>query len=224
MAMKHVYPINHVDQLKNVAEYIAETLESQILDGSLSPSTRLVQTEIADSFGVSRLPVRDALRILEKKELVITLPRKGMVVRPVTEKEAKELFELRLLLEGYAFTASAPLLGRNNLDRLDHLVEEQMTSDPSNFGLLMDIDEQFHMVLISECDNEEIRKQIVNLWRRIRMLRALARNVDEWNRRSAKGHKRIIEALRSSDFDLAKQHLTAGMLRAQDEICHKLKE
>src|SRR5690554_3140508 len=91
-----------VNDLQNVAQFIAGQLERMILDGTLAPGTRLIQTEIAEQYKVSRLPVRDAFRILEKKELVVALPRKGMEVRRVSAKEALELFELRWLLERYA--------------------------------------------------------------------------------------------------------------------------
>jgi len=66
-----------INELKNVAQFIAQKLEEMILIGTLAPGQHLVQTDIATQFGVSRLPVRDALRILEKRELAVTKPRHG---------------------------------------------------------------------------------------------------------------------------------------------------
>jgi len=68
-----------INELKNVAQFIAQKIEEMILVGTLAPGQHLVQTDIAAQFGVSRLPVRDALKILEKRELAVTQPRRGVI-------------------------------------------------------------------------------------------------------------------------------------------------
>jgi DNA-binding GntR family transcriptional regulator len=207
----------NVNELLNVSQFIADSLEKMILDGTLQPGARLVQTEIAEQFGVSRLPVRDALQILQRKELAVVLPRRGMAVRPVTEKEVRELSELRLVLEGYAFAASAPQLTETDLKQLEALIHEQEACAETDFLRQMEIDERFHFMLISRFDNDEAKKQIRQLWRRIRLLRAIARDVKDWNRLSVAGHKRIVSAIRGQDYEQARRELEAGILRSREE-------
>ncbi|MDF2962840.1 MAG: transcriptional regulator [Paenibacillus sp.] len=222
--LKHKSLEQDVNELRNVAQFIAESLEGAILDGTLQPGTRLVQTEIADRFGVSRLPVRDALQILQRKELVVVLPRRGMAVRSVTEKEVRELSELRMILECYAFVASAPLLNETDLEQAESLIREQEEGFEGDFLLQMEIDERFHFKLISKFDNDEVKNQIRQLWRRIKLLRAIARDVKDWNRMSVAGHKKIVAAIRVRNFEEARKELEAGMIRSRNERLERVKE
>ena len=89
---------------------IEETLRSAILDGRLPCGTALRQQDLADLFGVSRMPVREALRQLEAQELLSVTTHKGAVVAPLIQGDAAETYELRILLESEALRQSIPLL------------------------------------------------------------------------------------------------------------------
>lgn len=210
----------YVNGLPNVAQFIAEQLERMILDGTLAPGHRLVQTDIAERFGVSRLPVRDALQILEKKELAVNQPRRGMIVRPIEAKEVRELFELRLVLEGYAFSISAPLLAESDLERAERLVGQQEATD--DFVQLMGIDEQFHLLLLTRFDNSEAMKHIGQVWRRIKVMRSFARDVRDWKAHSVESHRQILSMLRGKKFKEAQQCLESGIRRGRDEILEQV--
>ena len=89
---------------------IEETLRSAILDGRIPCGTALRQQDLADLFGVSRMPVREALRQLEAQALLNVIAHKGAVVAPLVQGDAVETYALRILLESEALRLSIPLL------------------------------------------------------------------------------------------------------------------
>lgn len=84
-----------VDSIQNTAEVIAKSLEDKIYGAELKPGQQLVQENIARMFGVSRVPVRDALQILINMGLAVNMPRRGVFVRRLSKKSLGELFEVR---------------------------------------------------------------------------------------------------------------------------------
>ena len=94
---------------------IEERLRSAILDGRLAPGMAIRQQELATLFGVSRMPVREALRQLEAQELLTVVAHKGAVVAPLIGEDAVEAYELRTMLESEALRQSIPLLGPEDI-------------------------------------------------------------------------------------------------------------
>ncbi len=211
-----------IEQLKNIAQFIAEKLESMILQGELAPGTRLIQTEVAADFGVSRLPVRDAFAILIKKDLVVALPRRGVMVREVDTEEIRNLFELRELLECHAVKKSLPNLTADDVALAAALVARQEKTPEKDMVTLLEIDEAFHRLLWSRCGNLELDVQIGDIWRRIKVIRAQAREVSGWKKRSIESHRRILESLHAEDFREAAAQIRTGIIRSRDELLERL--
>ncbi|MGH7958097.1 MAG: GntR family transcriptional regulator [Opitutaceae bacterium] len=207
-----------INELKNVSQFIAHKLEEMILVGQLEPGKHLVQTDIAAQFGVSRLPVRDALAILGKRELAVTLPRRGVIVRPLNPREVSDLYELRLLLEGHAFAESVKKLSAADLAEAEDIIRQQESLPMEQFIALLDIDEKFHFQLFSRCANAEIKSSLARIWNRIRVLRSLARDWEDWNKGSIRSHRAIVAAIRARDFKKARALLEEGILGAEKKI------
>ncbi len=207
-----------INELKNVSQFIAQKLEEMILSGELAPGRHLVQTDIATQFGVSRLPVRDALKILEKRELAVTLPRRGIIVRPLKPQEVTDLYELRLLLESHAFAQSAKNLTPADIAEAEAIIRQQESYQMDQFLILLSLDEKFHFQLFSRCTNAEIKATLAKIWSRIRVLRSLARDEQDWNKNSIKSHRSILVALRARDFKKARTLLEEGILAAEGKI------
>jgi DNA-binding GntR family transcriptional regulator len=207
-----------INELKNVAQFIAQKLEEMILVGTLAPGQHLVQTDIATQFGVSRLPVRDALRILEKRELAVTKPRHGMIVRPLSLREVHDLYELRRLLEGHAFSRSVKNFEAADLAAAEATLKRQEGLTMGEFIQILDLDERFHMQLCSRCENEEMKGALAKIWSRIRVLRSLERDWEDWNKNSVKSHRGILNAVKAEDYKKARQLLEDGIDRAETQI------
>lgn len=209
---------NSINELKNVAQFIAQKLEDMILSGELEPGHHLVQTEIATQFGVSRLPVRDALKILEKRELAVTQPRRGIIVRPLKPQEVTDLYELRLMLESHAFAQSIKNLTLADLAEADAIISQQESLQMDQFLALLALDEKFHFQLFSRCNNVELKTYLAKIWSRIRVLRSVARDEQDWNKNSIKSHRAILNAIRARDFKKARALLEGGILAAEGKI------
>lgn len=104
-----------------------ETLRRQILDGTLKPGTRLLQHEIAEEFGLSRVPLREAIRKLEGERLVVVVPRRGVTVPDLSDDDVRDLYLIRLQLEPYAFRRATEVVTDHQLTELADAVEQLAT-------------------------------------------------------------------------------------------------
>lgn len=133
---------------------IEETLRAAILDGRIPCGTALRQQDLADLFGVSRMPVREALRQLEAQALLNVVAHKGAVVAPLVQGDAAETYELRILLESEALRRSIPLLTQEDFELAARCIDELETQhDYTEIGRLNRL---FHMALYSKASNRRL--------------------------------------------------------------------
>ena len=137
---------------------IEETLCSAILDGRLPCGIALRQQDLADLFGVSRMPVREALRQLEAQALLNVVAHKGAVVAALVQGDAVETYALRILLESEALRLSLPLLEASDLEHAARYIDELETEhDYSEIGRLNRL---FHMSLYAKAPNKRLLKLV----------------------------------------------------------------
>ena len=137
---------------------IEETLRNAILDGRLPCGTAMRQQELASQFGVSRMPVREALRQLEAQSLLHVVTHKGAVVAPLIEDNSAETYELRMLLESEALRSSIPLLTDADIAEADALISAlEQEKDYTEIGRLNRL---FHMALYGKAPNQRLLKLV----------------------------------------------------------------
>ncbi|EFQ66047.1 MULTISPECIES: GntR family transcriptional regulator [Pseudomonas] len=137
---------------------IEETLRNAILDGRLPCGTAMRQQELASLFGVSRMPVREALRQLEAQSLLHVVTHKGAVVAPLIEDNSAETYELRMLLESEALRSSIPLLTDADIAEADALISAlEQEKDYTEIGRLNRL---FHMALYGKAPNQRLLKLV----------------------------------------------------------------
>ena len=137
---------------------IEETLRNAILDGRLPCGTAMRQQELASLFGVSRMPVREALRQLEAQSLLHVVTHKGAVVAPLIEDNSAETYELRMLLESEALRLSIPLLTEADIAEADTLIcALEQEKDYTEIGRLNRL---FHMALYGKAPNQRLLKLV----------------------------------------------------------------
>ncbi|AOA07413.1 MULTISPECIES: GntR family transcriptional regulator [Pseudomonas] len=133
---------------------IEETLRNAILDGRLPCGTAIRQEALAQLFGVSRMPVREALRQLEAQGLLQVVQYKGAVVAPLIEDNSLETYELRFLLEAQALRLSVPLLSDKELKAAGDFIEAlEIETDFEKIGTL---NRQFHQALYCKAPNKKL--------------------------------------------------------------------
>lgn len=137
---------------------IEEKLRNAILDGSLPSGTALRQQELATLFGVSRMPVREALRQLEAQSLLRVETHKGAVVAPLITEDAVDAYGLRILLESEALRLSIPLLDADDLATARGYIEQlEVETDYSKMGTLNRL---FHMSLYAKTPNKRLMRMV----------------------------------------------------------------
>nr|WP_207196837.1 GntR family transcriptional regulator [Pseudomonas sp. TH08] len=192
---------------------IEETLRAAILDGRLPCGTALRQQDLADLFGVSRMPVREALRQLEAQALLNVTAHKGAVVAALIQDDATQTYELRILLESEALRQSIPLLAATDIERAANLIDElENQQDYSEIGRLNRL---FHMTLYSKAPNKRLLRLVEDgLNEEERFLRF---NLEAMGlgKISQDDHRAMLQTVIERDVDhavaLLKQHLNRGV-------------
>lgn len=198
-------------------EVVLSAVREAILTSVLAPGARLRQEELADLFGTSRIPVREALRALEYEGLVTSEPHRGFTVTSLDADDVEEVYDLRILLEAHALRLALPLLTDEDLADLQALYDEMTgTSDPDT---ALAAREQFYIRLYSVCG----RPRLVGLIARLRQ--EVARALRWPTLQNAPSlHEHFFEAVRDGDADRAVAQLTSHYRRVALLIRRYLRE
>lgn len=142
------------------ANRIARALRDEIVSGALKAGQPLRQERLAEAFETSRIPVREALRILESEGLVQLSPNKGACVAPLDIEAFREVYEMRAVLETLALRLAIPELTNRQIDHAAMIQEEAEASPPADFGAL---NKAFHMALYEPCARPRLLSQASGL-------------------------------------------------------------
>ncbi|MER5620291.1 GntR family transcriptional regulator [Streptosporangium sp. NPDC002544] len=194
------------------SQRVADTLRKQILSGDLAPGARIMQEEVAASFGSSRLPVREALRILEAEGLVVLKPNSGAWVSKMDLAECQATYKLRERVEPLALSESMPNLTSDDFARLDEIQHEiEANHDVDHFLIL---DREFHLITYSGCRIDHLLTMVRRFWNTTQHYRrAYAHLIDPAGHELINfEHRLIIEAIKRGDPIDAERFL-AGHIR-----------
>ncbi len=186
-------------------EIVYEELKREILVGEISPGTRMMEIELADEMGVSRTPVREAIRKLEKEGLVTIEPRKGAYASDVSIKDMVDVLEVREDLEAMAAAMAAQKVNKDEKQALieatmeyKEAVESERTED------IIRCDEKFHQLIVNYSGN----KTLIQLFSQVQELALRFRYLyyDDFSRyeRMPMEHREIEEAILSGDYEKAR--------------------
>ena len=208
---------------QSVALFVADQLEAQILGGQRPPGAPLHQLDLAAEFGVSRVPVRDALAVLEQRHLAVRVPRKGVIVRPVTVEGVRAVFAARRLLEAEITRLAAERIGATGLTDLAAIVAKQrVASRARDLAALRATDREFHSVIWQACGNEVLEELVRTVWLRALAARAVGHRVPGWGEKSIERHERIVDGLKRRDAVAAVAAAIAAVDAAEAEILTQL--
>jgi DNA-binding GntR family transcriptional regulator len=185
------------------AEQAYAVLHRGIIEGQFSPGERLTESEVADRAGVSRTPVREAMRKLEVEGLLRFVPNQGAFVAAWSEDEVDEIFELRALLEGHAARLCASRARDEDIQELRQLAEAQLAaSRDNNEGRLERIAElngRFHRRLISAAGSGRLGLMLAGLAEAPMVLQTFRDYSRDELVRSAAHHLEIVDAISARD-------------------------
>ena len=195
--MKNLLKIEGYDLL---SKKVYRILKKEIIKGSLKPGSKVLEGRIAEQIGISRTPVREAIRELAAEGFVTLSPNQGVVVRSVSAENIREVLQIHSVLEGLAARLSCEVINEEDLKELENYVNkmEKLANkkDPLAYS---EVDLKFHELIVNNCGNKrliQMRKNISDQAQRYRIssLRTRGRLKE-----SLKEHQKILEAFKTKD-------------------------
>lgn len=203
MGERRLIPVK-LDNYKPLREIVFESLREAIIGGVLKPGERMMEVQLAEEMGVSRTPVREAIRKLELEGFVIMVPRKGAYVAGISSKDVSEVFEIRAALEGLAASLAAERITDVEKEELERVLVVKAASVQANdFASLIEKDTEFHEMIYRASRNERLMQIISNLREQINRFRMVSLAFPGRGKEALEEHKKIAEAIAERDYVLA---------------------
>lgn len=209
--------LEHVDRgLLPLSDAVYHSISQALRAGRFEANSRLVESELAEALGVSRTPIRDALRRLESDGLVRSEPNRGYVVADLMEDVA-HVFLIRERLEGLAAAMAAETITRPELEELDALqaeMEQVLAAVPTDIDRLVELNGRLHQRITDASRSPRLIRLIERLHPQYMSYQVLRFYSDDERRRSIREHREILDALWQRDSATAEQaihrHLEHG--------------
>jgi DNA-binding GntR family transcriptional regulator len=206
--------INLINKIKKLSltEEIAGELRQSILTGKLKPNTRLFEKELAEQLGVSRGPLREALRLLEGEGVIVSSTGRGSYVNSFSERKVAELYSIRIILEQEAARLAAKKADQEQLSALEQILHSMFqAAEDGDLNNVIDLDIQFHQKIWEIADHTYLQQILNGLSAQIRSYVALQTNLYEDLAAGISNHKEILDSLMVRDGEgaanILRQHL-----------------
>jgi DNA-binding GntR family transcriptional regulator len=183
---------------------VEDQLTRAIVEGRLAPGSRIVEADIARRMGVSRAPVREAARRLERQGVLVSKPRHGFAVRAITVQEIDDIFEVRMSLEQTAIALACKKADASGLLRLQTMVEDMVRDaplQPQHQRITSDL--AFHTLICELSGNAHLHRIFSNIQTEMCMIIALIDAVYNDPAAMAQTHRPVLDALMRRDADAA---------------------
>lgn len=206
-------------QYMPLRDVVFHTLRRGIMQGDLKPGERLMEIKLANRLGVSRTPIREAIRMLELEGLVVMIPRKGAQVAEITEKDLKDVLEVRMGLEELAVKFACQRITEEQLDNLYHAsrkFEEAVKREDLTELAQADVD--FHDLIYKATGNERLVQLLNNIREQMYRYRVEYLKDEEIRGSLVREHDTLLEKLRKRDLEGAKQVTQSHIERQQAYI------
>ena len=185
---------------------VFHSIREDILNGKYQANEELKEKNIGEELGVSRTPVREALRQLELEGLVHIIPNKGAFVENVTLKDIKDIYEIRTLLEGLCARWAAENITKEQLEELEETVFlSDFHYSKENWDQILVLDNRFHEIVYEACGSKELTRVLRDYHHYLQRIRRITLEQKERARASTDEHRSIAEALKARDAATAEE-------------------
>jgi DNA-binding GntR family transcriptional regulator len=200
-------------------QHVVEWLRGAIIAGQLAPGERVPQESVAERIGVSVVPVREALRVLEGEGQVVYRPRRGYFVAKLDLGDLEEIYELRRILEERAARLSLPALDEEAIGRMTQAADECAGfAAAGDVARELDANRRFHFAVLEAHGQPHIMRLIRLLWDSTEAYRAMYYNSPRERDAADEAHRRIIAAVVNRDADRLIVELDAHRARALEML------
>jgi DNA-binding GntR family transcriptional regulator len=196
---------------QNLSEELANTVRQMVVDGVLPAGVRINEVHLAQELGVSRTPLREAVARLVREGTLVSAPRIGTFVKPLTIEEFDQIYSIRTLLDPEALRL-AGIPSHRQLERLQRLNKRiELAGDPDT---IINLDDEWHLLLIECCPNEALLELVRDFMRRTRRYEVALMRERKQVEIAIGTHCEIIAALRRGELkkacEILKRNMEAG--------------
>ena len=220
----HQFEVN-MDEYLPLRDVVFKTLRQAILKGELEPGERLMEIQLAERLGVSRTPIREAIRKLELEGLVLMIPRRGAEVAKISEKNLRDVLEVRRSLEELAIDLACQRIQEEELETLREAQKEFAAAVAAGDAMeIAQTDEKFHEIIYSGTGNQKLMQILSNL--REQMYRYRLEYIKDANKRQILlvEHEQILKALSLRHVQEAKLAVREHIDNQEITVLKNLKE
>lgn len=192
----------NMDAYLPLRDVVFNTLREAILKGELKPGERLMELQLAARLGVSRTPIREAIRMLEQEGLAVTIPRKGAEVAKMTEKDMEDVLQVREALDELAATIACEQMTQEQLNELMRAMHEfEESTKTGNVKKIAESDVRFHDIIYQATENPKLVSILNNLREQMYRYRVEYLKDEKNYPMLLKEHQEIAEGLASKNKD-----------------------
>ena len=200
---------------------VFEKLREDILSGVYKDCDELREITIGEEMGVSRTPVREALRQLELEGLVKIIPNKGAYVTGITPKDVQDIYMIRSLLEGMCARWATEHITPEQIEQLEEIVllsEFHLKKDKDKVVQVSDFDGKFHHVLYEASNSRIMEHTLSDFHKYVKMARMLSVGAKNRAEKSIEEHKAILEAIKKGDADEAERLANLHIMHVMENL------
>ena len=210
---------------KSLGQHVFENLKEAIIKGDISTGQRLVENRLAETLGISRTPVREAIHKLEREGYLTKRPRGGFIVMGLDSIDIQETFGIRGVLEGYAARLAAVKHAEKDLEPLEaHIRKFQQHLDNGELEILPAVNTEFHDLLYALSRSPHLIKMINDLRDPIFRFREMILKDAELAEMSNADHKKMIVYIRRRDAEGVEKLVREHLMRGQDAVMRSIRE
>ena len=193
---------------QSLSAKVYQHIRNGIIEGRYKTGEFLIETKLAEELGVSRTPIREALKQLEMEELAVSIPNRGVVAQGFSPQDIDDIFTIRLLLEGQVAYWAAERIDQEGLDHLSEIVDMmEMYTRRNNPAQLANLDSEFHDCIYSASKSRVLKHVLATLHQALKSTRRSLLTMPDRTGKSLSEHRLILEALEKRLPEEAKKHM-----------------
>lgn len=213
------------DENLPLRDVVFKTLREGILKGKLKPGERLMETHLADKLGVSRTPIREAIRMLELEGLVTMIPRRGAEVSRISVKDLKDVLEVRNSLESLAARLACERISEEEKEMLKQAAEDFVKSSKSmDANKMAEADVRFHDVILNASGNKQLIQLVNNMSIRMFRYRLQYLKDDRHYEKLIGEHSLIMNSILEGNSEEAIKHVETHIDNQEISVINQLDE
>lgn len=194
-------------------------LQNDILNGLYEPGDSLIETKLSEELGVSRTPVREALRQLELEGLVQSVPNKGVIVKGISAKDIQDIYTIRMLIEGLAARWATEMITPQELEELKEAVDlEEFYTVKNDNSHLLQFDTRFHDIIFKASKSKPLMHTLSTFHHYVQKARSISMSSPERAIEVLEEHKAILQAIMDKDAYKAERLTTEHVRNASSNL------